>query len=369
MAEAIRAQLGRLEAYSTFGDLANEPATRLASLLSELAPVEDGRVFLTSGGGDSVDTAVKLARRYWRVLGQEDRKVILSRRGSYHGTHGFGTSITGLDDIREGYGPLLVDTQQVERDSAEALEATIAELGAANVAAFFVEPVTGAGGVYPPSASYMEAVGEVCRRSGVLLVVDAVICGFGRLGTWFGAERWNVSPDMIVFAKGVTSGYLPLGGVVVSWRVAEPFWTDPSVPILRHGATYAGHPVCCAAALKNIEILDRDGLIGRGRDLEAPLFDALSQLTTLSGVDEVRGGVGAMAAVEVSAELLSRNPAAPSDIAMKARDHGLLVRGLASSVCVSPPLTATDEHIELIADGLGSAFAEAEADVGLSRAV
>jgi adenosylmethionine-8-amino-7-oxononanoate aminotransferase len=147
------------------------------------------------------------------------------------------------------------------------LEHALERLGPERVAAFFVEPVIGAGGVYPPSDGYIDAVADVCRQAGVLLIIDAVICAFGRLGTWFGIERWGVQPDMIVFAKGVTSGYLPLGGVVVSDRVAEPFWSGPGAPVLRPGATYAGHRTCCAAALANLDILERERLVSRGREL------------------------------------------------------------------------------------------------------
>ena len=156
----------------------------------------------------------------------------------------------------------------------------------------------GAGGVYPPAPGYIEDVAKLCERTGALLVVDSVICGFGRLGTWFGIERWDVEPAMIVFAKGVTSGYLPLGGVVISERIAEPFWRAPGGPVFRHGVTYAGHATCCAAALANIKILEQDGLLERGREQEQALLDALAPLAAHELVSDVRGGVGMMAAVE-----------------------------------------------------------------------
>jgi adenosylmethionine-8-amino-7-oxononanoate aminotransferase len=182
-----------------------------------------------------------------------------------------------------------------------------------------------------------------------------VICGFGRLGTWFGIERWSVQPDMITFAKGVTSGYLPLGGVIVSERVAEPFWATAGGPVLRHGPTYSAHATCCAAALANIALLGRDGLLERGRELEQPLLDALVPLTGHEPVTEVRGGIGFLAAVELSHELLDRDPAAIAKVARTARDNGVLVRPLARAIAVSPPLTATREHIELIAAALDAA--------------
>jgi len=352
--EAVNAQMSRLEAYSAFGDFANRPALDLADALVQRAPMP-GRVFLTSGGGDSIDTAGKLARRYWSELGQPHRTVLLSRSAGYHGTHGIGTAIAGIPANRIGFGPQ-IDSEQIPHDSLPALEEAIDRLGADRVAAFFVEPVVGAGGVYPPLDGYIEGVADVCRRTGVLLVIDAVICGFGRLGTWFGIERWNVAPDMIVFAKGVTSGYLPLGGVVVAERIAEPFWQTPDGPVLRHGPTYAGHAACCAAALANITLLEHDGLLHRGQEMEGVLLDALLPLAAHDTVSEVRGGTGTMAAVELTAADLERDPGAVGRLAMGARAAGVLVRPLGRGVGVSPPLTATPAHFKLIAAALDEAL-------------
>jgi putrescine---pyruvate transaminase len=360
IAAAVTAQLSKLEAYSAFGDFANRPALELCEMLAERAPMPS-RVFLGSGGGDAIDTAAKLARRYWAELGQPQRTVLISRTAGYHGTHGFGTAIGGIAANREGFGPLL-ETAQVPHDSAEAMRQTIAEIGADRVAAVFVEPVIGAGGLYPPAEGYIEAVATLCRETGVLLVIDSVICAFGRLGTWFGIERWGVEPDMITFAKGVTSGYLPLGGVVISERIAEPFW-KAGAPMFRHGATYAGHATCCAAAIANISLLEDDGLLERGRDNELALLNALSPFADHEAVAEVRGGVGTLAAVELDAELLAREPRAVALAAAAARRAGVLVRPLARAIAVSPPLTATEEHFAVIAEaieqGLTAAFAPA----------
>jgi adenosylmethionine-8-amino-7-oxononanoate aminotransferase len=350
IAAAVAAQMGRLEAYSAFGDFANEPARELAGMLADLAPMES-RVFLGSGGGDAVDTAAKLARRYWFEVGHPDRTLLISRTSGYHGTHGFGTALAGIPGNREGFGPQ-VDTIQVPHDSLEAIEAAIEQAGPERVAAVFVEPVIGAGGVYPPAPGYIEGLGVLCERTGVLLVVDAVICGFGRLGTWFGIERWDVEPAMITFAKGVTSGYLPLGGVVVSERIAEPFWNAPGGPVLRHGATYAGHATCCAAAIANIGLLAREGLIERGRELEGTLLEALTPLADHPAVGEIRGGVGLLAAVALSDGVLASTPDAVNRVVMAARADGVLVRPLGGAVAVSPPLTVASEHFTLIADAL-----------------
>jgi adenosylmethionine-8-amino-7-oxononanoate aminotransferase len=358
IAAAVAEQLERLEAYSIFGDFANEPARRLADRLAGIAPVHDARVFLTSGGGDGIDTAAKLVRRYWAELGEPERTHIIGRSGSYHGTHGYGTSIGGIEANRVGWGPLASETSSVAHDSLAALAGAIERRRPERVAAVFVEPVLGAGGVHAPPPGYLEGVAELCRQTGVLLVVDAVICGFGRLGTWFGIERWGVVPDLIVFAKGVTSGYQPLGGVVVSAAVSAPFWAAPGAPILRHGPTYAGHPAACAAAHANLDILEGEGLLARGQELEGELAAALAPLADHPLVAEVRAGVGLMGAVELDAELLTGDPAAVVEVALAAREHGVLVRPLGNALAVSPPLTATPEHFELITGALSWALDE-----------
>jgi putrescine aminotransferase len=352
IAEAVAKQLSKIAAYSAFGDLATVPTLELAEILAERSPMP-ARVFLTSGGGDSIDAAAKLARRYWYELDQPERTVLVSRTQGYHGTHGYGTAIGGIPANRTGYGPQ-VESEQVAHDSVEALEETIRRIGAERIAAFFVEPVIGAGGVYPPGPRYIEGVAALCARNDVLLVADAVICGFGRLGTWFGIERWDVTPDMITFAKGVTSGYLPLGGVIVSDRVAEPFWQRPGGPVFRHGATYAGHATCAAAALANLELMERENLIPRGQEMEQPLFDALRTLADHPAAGDIRGGVGTLAAIDLDSELLARDPAAVGRLTTGARKAGVLVRQLGSGVAVSPPLTATAEHFELIAQGIAA---------------
>lgn len=355
IAAAVAAQMSKLEAYSAFGDFATAPATELAQALSDRAPMP-ARVFLASGGGDAIDTAAKLARRYWYELGQPQRTILISRSAGYHGTHGFGTALAGIPANREGFGPQ-VESIQVPRDSLEALAEAIEQAGADRVAAVFVEPVIGAGGVYPPVEGYIEGVAAICERTGVLLVADSVICGFGRLGTWFGIERWDVEPAMIVFAKGVTSGYLPLGGVLVSEQVAEPFWRAAGGPVFRHGPTYAGHATCCAAALANIELLERDDLVARGRENEQVLLGTLAPLADRDEVAEVRGGVGTLAAVELAADLLERDPLAVQRTALGAREVGVLVRPLARGVAVSPPLTAGSEHFALAAEAIGHGLA------------
>jgi adenosylmethionine-8-amino-7-oxononanoate aminotransferase len=353
VAEAVAAQMRRLEAYSAFGDFSNRPANELAERLAATAPMPDARIFLTSGGGDSIDTAAKLARRHWALRGRPERVHLISRTNGYHGTHGFGTSVGGIEANTSNWGPLVPQVSSVAHDSLPALEAEILSVGPERVAAFFCEPVIGAGGVHLPPEGYIEGVADLCAEHGVLFVCDSVICGFGRLGTWWGIERWDdVRPDMITFAKGVTSGYLPLGGVVVADQVAAPFFAEPGGPMLRHGATYAGHPSCCAAAMAVLDVYEREDLIPRGRELEGPLRDALGPLEGHPAVGEVRAGLGFLAAVELSEDALAAEPAAVARLAQGAREAGVLVRPMLKAVAVSPPLTCTQEHIDLLRQGI-----------------
>jgi putrescine aminotransferase len=350
VAEAVAAQMRKLEAYSTFGDFGNRPANELCERLAAVAPMDGARVFLGSGGGDAIDTAAKIVRRHWVLQGYPERTHLISRTQGYHGTHGFGTSIGGIEANVTNWGPLVGGVSTVAHDSLQALEAEILRVGPDRVAGFFCEPVLGAGGVYPPPDGYIEGVADLCAEHGVLLVIDSVICGFGRLGTWYGIERWeDVRPNLITFAKGVTSGYLPLGGVVVSDAVAAPFFEGPGGPMLRHGATYAGHPSCCAAALEVLDIYEREGLLTRGRDLERPLAEALAPLLDHPAVAEVRAGCGLLGAVQLSPEALESDAGAVAKLAQGAREAGVLVRPLLGSVALSPPLTVEHEHLEQMA--------------------
>jgi putrescine---pyruvate transaminase len=365
--EAIAAQLSRIETYQVFNDLATPPALALAERLAALAPVPDARVLLTSGGGDAIDTAAKLARAHHVARDEPDRVHLISREHGYHGTHGHGTSLAGIAVNRAGVGPLGPGVSVVAHDSVAALERELDRVGPHRVAAFFVEPVIGSGGVLPPPPGYLERVADVCRRAGVLLVADSVICAFGRLGDWFGVERWGLEPDMITFAKGVTSGYLPLGGVVVSGRVAAPFWDAPG-RVFRHGPTYAGHATCCAAALANLDLLEADGLLARGRLLEGALHERLLELAGHPLVAEVRGGVGLLGGIELAPALLAAHPGATGALARAVRGHGVLVRPLVTSVAVSPPLTVRDEHLALIPAALRAGLDDLEAGLGAGAA-
>jgi putrescine aminotransferase len=353
--EAAAAQMRALATYSAFGAFANAPALRLAERLGELAPVDDARIFFVSGGGDAIDTAAKLARRYFAALEQPERIRLISRSQGYHGTHGLGTSIGGIPANRADMGPLDPNASLVPHDSLEALEAEVDRVGADRVAAIFVEPVIGAGGVHQPQPGYIEGVADLCARTGILFVVDAVINAFGRLGTWFAADRFGVRPDLICFAKGVTSGYLPLGGVVISGRVAEPFFERPG-STFRHGPTYSAHPTCSAAAMANLDIMKRENLLERGRELEDEIAGALRTLEGRDLVGEVRAGIGAVGAVAFDPDALGAHPDLPQRAFAQARARGVLVRPLGDGVAISPPLVVTREEVDHAAEVIGEAL-------------
>lgn len=362
IAEAVARQLRTLDSYSTFGDFANAPALELADRLAALAPAPGSRVFLGSGGGDAIDTAAKLARAHFQLAGEPGRVHLIAREHGYHGTHGFGTSIGGIAANVAGWGPLHADVSRVPYDSVDALADEIERLGPERVAAFFCEPVIGAGGVLLPPPGYVEGVAEVCAAHGVLFVADCVINAFGRLGTWLGIDRWPaVRPDLIALAKGVSGGTLPLGAVLVAPHVAEPFFTgEPGAPVLRHGPTYAGHPTCCAAALAALDVYERERLIERGRTLEEPLTRALRPLADHPLVGEVRAGLGLLAAVELSEEARAADPGAVARLTLACRERGLLVRALATGVAVSPPLTIAEAQIAEIGAGIAEGLAALE---------
>ncbi|MEU7863203.1 aminotransferase class III-fold pyridoxal phosphate-dependent enzyme [Nonomuraea sp. NPDC049141] len=345
IADAAAAQIRTLETYHLFGAHANRPALDLAERLAGLLPIEDPRIFLTSGGSDSIDTACKLARRYWQVAGRPDKKVILSRDGAYHGLHGFGTSIAGLDFNRDGYGTesLIPETARVPRSDLAETAAVIERIGAGAIAAIIAEPVIGTGGVYAPPEGYLSGLRELARQNDILFIADEVITGFGRTGEWFACQRWDIEPDMIVMAKGITSGYLPLGAVGIAPHVAEPFFTDAEAPIFRHGLTYSGHATACAVALENLDILDEEQLVARAAKLEPVLVQALAPLMDSPSVQEVRTA-GLMAGVQLKPEVDA------TKVVLGARENGVLTRLISGNTLhICPPFVITAEEIEYAA--------------------
>jgi adenosylmethionine-8-amino-7-oxononanoate aminotransferase len=356
LAEAAAAQMRRLAAHHTFGDFANEPARELAERVAAIAPLDDAAVFFGSGGSDAVDTAGKIARRYWSLLSRPERQVIVSRRFAYHGVNAYGTSLGGIAANREGFGALVEDVLVVADDDPAELEAALDELGP-RAAAFIGEPVIGAGGVIPPPEGYWPEVERILRERDVLFIADEVICGFGRLGTWFGVERYGVVPDLITCAKGITSGYVPLGAVIASGKVREPFWAEGAPPF-RHGYTYSGHAAACAVALANLELIEREGLRDRVREAEPVLAEALAAVAGRPGVGEVRHA-GLLGAIELDARLLAERPAAADEVMAAARRNGVLTRVLRGvAFQFSPAFVATDDELRtmvgVVADAIGT---------------
>jgi putrescine aminotransferase len=352
IADAVAAQLRKLPAYSHYGDVSSRPTSDLAERIARIAPMEDAVVFFTSGGGESVETAVKLVRRYWSLLGQEQRTVVVSRERAYHGLAGYGTSIVGTDAFTVGVGPLAGGTLRVPWDDADALAAAIDEVGAEKVAAFFCEPIVGAGGVLLPPPGYLETARRVCRERDVLFVVDEVICGFGRVGSWFASARFDLVPDLVTFAKGVTSGYVQLGGVIAGRRVREPFWAE-GAGVWRHGYTYSGHATAAAAAHANLDIMERESLCERALGLETELAAALAPLADHPLVSEVRSGLGVVAAVQLAPEAIADDASLPDRAALAARERGVLTRVLVGGgLQISPALVIDDAGLAELVAGL-----------------
>ena len=358
IAEAVGRQAGRLAHYSMFGDMVDEPAVSLAERVAALAPVADSRVFFTSGGSDSVDTGLKIVRRHWQVMGPPGRQIVLPRDHAYHGMHWAGTKLSGLDPNREGWGDLGDDTVRVSWNNADDLAETIERVGAHRIAAFFCEPVIGAGGVRFAGDQYLKEAREVCREHDVLWVSDEVISGFGRTGDWFASGRFGIDPDLILTAKGITSGYIPMGAVIVAPRVAAPFYNG-TAGVFRHGYTYSGHAVAAAAAHSNLDIIEREGLVERVRVLEGPLHEQLALLVEHPLVSEVRAGVGLLGAVQVDPAVLATDPGLTSRVVMSMRERGVLSRALIDgSIQVSPPFVIDIEQIGLAVDVIGASLDE-----------
>ena len=342
IADAVARQMTTLESYSNFDPFTTEITDRLADRIVGLAPLADARVFFCGSGSEAVDSAMKLVRQAHVLAGRAQRTVILSRMRGYHGANYGGTSAQGLPLNKAGWGPLVGDVEQVAADDIEALSVAMSKHGE-RLAAVLIEPVQGAGGVYPPPPGYLRSVRELCDKHGAYLIFDEVITAFGRLGTWFGAQAFDVVPDVLCFAKAVTSGYVPLGGVLVNGRVRAPLESDPSF-ILRHGYTYSGHASACAAAIANLDILEREGLLARALRIGARLESGLVALRNDGLITEVRGTGGMWAA----GVLPGHDAQKIRDIAL---DNGVIVRGIgAETNAFCPPLVITDDELSRVLD-------------------
>ncbi|MER2222174.1 MAG: aminotransferase class III-fold pyridoxal phosphate-dependent enzyme [Rhodococcus sp. (in: high G+C Gram-positive bacteria)] len=349
IADAVAAQLSKIAHFSNFGDFVPETTQVLAERLSTIAPVAGSKIFFTSGGSDSVDTAAKLARRYWHEVGQPEKAIIVGRQKAYHGMHVAGTALAGIPVNREGYGELMADAATVGWDDAKSLLELIERVGANKIAAFFAEPIIGAGGVYLPPEGYLAEVRDICREHDILFVVDEVVTGFGRIGgEWFASTRFDLQPDMMTTAKGLTSGYVPMGAVFIAPRVAEPCYAGSW---WRHGYTYRGHAGAAAAAMANHDIVERENLLGDSKRLEASLHTHLQPLAEHPRVAEVRSGLGAVAAVQLV------DPAEALPFVKTLREHGISGRAAGQGAMqISPTFVMTDDQVAEMAAGILAAL-------------
>ena len=374
LGDVAKQQMSTLAFHSAYAGGTNEPAIRLAERLSGLVYPSINTFFFTSGGAEASETSFKTARFYWKALGKPDKVKVISRRRAYHGLTLAAMSATGLPAFWPMFEPrtpgfLHIDAPDPYRfantnasisvgiAAANQLEEAILREGADTVAAFIAEPVQGAGGVIVPPADYFARIREICSRHGVLLIADEVITGFGRTGRWFGLEHYGIEPDIMQFAKGITSGYVPLGGIGVSDAVRAVINDVPPGKRWMHAFTYSGHPTCCAVALANIDILERERLIERAQNAGDRLLRGLRTLESLDMVGNVRG-LGLMAAVEVVRDKSTKQQFPPeAGLTQKLTDamldRGLYTRVVMDCVCLAPPLVTTDAEIDRIVNIVG----------------
>ena len=373
--ESICAQLQELPYYNNFFQCANEPAVELARALVDVTPAQFNHVFFTNSGSEANDTNIRIVHRYYDLQGKPNKNLIISRRNAYHGSTIAATSLggmsamhaqtRGLDYVHHISQPYWFAEGADELPNAygirvaQELEQKIAELGEERVAAFIAEPVQGAGGVIVPPHSYWPEIKRICKEHDILLIMDEVICGFGRTGNWFGSETYELEPDLMTFAKAVTNGYMPLGGVMVGDRVADVLLSHAGE--FAHGMTYSGHPAACAAGIATLSVLRESGIIESTSGDIAPYFQ--QRLQTLQDhpiVGEVRG-VGMLGAVELVRDRDSRERLAPGAAgAMYCRDRanatGLMVRQTGDTMITAPPLICNHSEIDCLVDMLNKAL-------------
>lgn len=376
IADAVFEQMNELPYYNTFFGTVTPPAVLLAQKITSHAGPNMNHVFFTGSGSEANDTWLRMARVYWTALGHPAKKIIIARKNGYHGSTMAGASLGGMQYMHEqGDLPIpgIVHINQpywygeggdLSRDKfglkmARELEEKIDELGEENIAAFVAEPIQGAAGVIVPPDSYWPEIARICKARNILLVTDEVICGFGRLGSWFGHQHYGVEPDLCPIAKGLSSGYLPIGGVLVSDRVADVMIN--LVGDFNHGFTYSGHPVCAAAALANIAILENEKLVERVRDDIGPYFaKGWNSLADHPMVGEVQN-VGLMAGLQLAADKATRRRfEKPGDIGAMVRNHclenGLVMRATGDRMLASPPLIITHEQVDEVVSTLRNAL-------------
>ncbi|PKV46149.1 putrescine aminotransferase [Janthinobacterium sp. 61] len=389
ISQAVYRQMETLPFYNSFFGTTNVPAAQLAAKLAQISPPQFQHVFFTSSGSEGNDTNLRMVRRYWDLLGYKERHTIISRHNAYHGSTVAGASLGGMDGMHaQGGLPIPgiahigqpnyleagqgMSPEEFGVKAAGWLEDKILEIGADKVAAFIGEPVQGAGGVIIPPSTYWPEVQRICDKYGILLIADEVICGFGRLGRWFGSELFGIKPDLITFAKGVTSGYVPLGGVLVGDRVAKVLIEQGGE--FTHGFTYSGHPVACAAALENIRIIEEEQLVAKVADDTGPyLKQCFARLGEhpLVGYADSCGLVAGLNLVRKKGATVHENVLFDEDqgVGMLCRGHmfdnGVIMRAVGERMIVAPPLVMTraqiDEMVGLIRLCLDKTYADVQA--------
>jgi adenosylmethionine-8-amino-7-oxononanoate aminotransferase len=385
LADAAAQQMATLAFNNNYTGFTNEPSIRLAEKLSEIAYPRLNAVYFTTGGAESNESAFKTARYYWKLLGKPTKVKIISRRWGYHGVTMAAASATGLPAYHKMFAPLVPDflqtvgpyrfrcelegeagprpcTSPQEHDYAAELEQVILEQGADTVAAIIAEPIQGAGGVIVPPDDYWPKLRQIADKHDVLLIADEVITGFGRTGRWFALGHWGVEPDLMSFAKGITSAYLPLGGIMVSDRIQQAINTAPPDLKYMHAATYSGHAACCAVGLANLAIIEREGLVERAAQVGA-WFQALlrRELEPLPSVGQVRG-LGMMAAVELvepgqpGTGLYDGAVPLATRVINRCAEKGQIPRRVNNVICIAPPLISTEAQLQRFVDVLAEAI-------------
>ncbi|HSW07317.1 aminotransferase class III-fold pyridoxal phosphate-dependent enzyme [Aquabacterium sp.] len=385
--DAIVAQLDELPFYNTFRGTTHPRAIELsARVVKTMAPDGVGAVMFGNSGSDAVEGALKIARQYWKVLGQPERTKFISLKQGYHGVHFGGMSVNGLANIRRAYEPLMPgcfhvdapwlyhnaytqDPEELGRICAGLLEREILFQGADTVAAFVAEPVQGSAGVIVPPANYWPLVREICERHKVLLIADEVVTGFGRSGAMFGTRLWGVTADIWCLAKGISSGYVPLGATALSQKVADAFLADTAgLGTVAHGYTYSGHPVAAAAALATLDELERLDVVGNVARVGAHFQARMAEFERkFSFVGDVRG-VGLMTGIEMVSDKAARTPVPrgsdiPQRVAREAYQRGAMVRISGPNMILSPPLVITREEVDHLVDILEASFAAVDASL------
>ena len=375
MADAAFAQMRELQYANNYTGFSNIPAIQLATKISEITYPDLNAVFFTSGGAESNESAFKTARWYWKMVGKPEKTKVISRMFGYHGVTLAAMSATGLPVFWPPFEPRVPGFVHInppypwmfETDGAEELEKKILEEGPETVAAFIAEPVMGAGGVVPPPDDYFPRVRAICDKYEVLFIADEVITGFGRTGKWFGLEHWGVQPDIVSFAKIVTSGYLPLGGIIISDELHNTMLNAPIDKKYMHAYTYSGHATCCAVGLKNIEIIEKENLVERAGMLGTRLLAGLNTLEDIPCVGEVRG-LGLMCAVELTADRASKKPFEPGlnvggRVIREGKLRGVILRNRGDVIMMAPPYVTTEEQIDTIVSVLRESLIAATAAV------